>query len=126
MSIAYNIKKLREEHGLSQAEFGAIAGVSDKAVSTWELGLKVPRMGAIQKLADHFGITKSYIIEDRQQERRVEVVEQINQAPKKTANSLADMILDAECRATMSRYAALNDEKKKQVRAYVKFLSEER
>lgn len=64
MTIAENIRNLRESHGMSQAEFGAIAGVSDKAVSTWEKGIKTPRMGAIQKLADYFGIRKSDIIED--------------------------------------------------------------
>ena len=63
MSIAYNIKELRLNHHLSQKEFAAIAGVSDKAVSTWENGTKIPRMGAIQKIADHFGILKSDIIE---------------------------------------------------------------
>lgn len=65
MGIAENIKKLRLKHNLSQKEFGEIAGVSDKAVSTWENGLKEPRMGAIQKIADHFGILKSDIIEDK-------------------------------------------------------------
>ena len=36
MSIATNIKELRLKHNLSQKEFAKIAGVSDKAVSTWE------------------------------------------------------------------------------------------
>lgn len=63
MSIGKNIKRLREIHNLSQKELGEIAGVSDKAVSTWENGTKEPRMGAIQKIADHFGILKSDIIE---------------------------------------------------------------
>ncbi|EEM02013.1 hypothetical protein bmyco0002_56320 [Bacillus pseudomycoides] len=65
MSIGKNIKKLRDKHNLSQKELGEIAGVSDKAVSTWEKGLKEPRMGVIQKIADHFGILKSDIIEDQ-------------------------------------------------------------
>lgn len=64
MGIGENIKMLREKYGLSQKELGLIAGVSDKAVSTWEQGLKEPRMGAIQKLADHFGLQKSNIIEE--------------------------------------------------------------
>ena len=64
MGISENIKILRERYGLSQKELGQIAGVSDKAVSTWEQGLKEPRMGAIQKLADYFSIRKSDIIED--------------------------------------------------------------
>ncbi|EOR24992.1 SOS-response transcriptional repressors (RecA-mediated autopeptidases) [Niallia nealsonii AAU1] len=65
MSIGKNIKKLREKHGLSQEQLASIAGVSDKAVSTWENELKTPRMGTIQKIADHFGILKSDIIEDK-------------------------------------------------------------
>ena len=67
MSIAENIKRIRIEHGLSQAELGKIAGVSDKAVSTWELGIKTPRMGAVEKMANYFGITKSAIVDDVQQ-----------------------------------------------------------
>lgn len=41
-----------------------IAGVTDKAISTWESGTRIPRMGAIQKMADYFGLQKSDIIED--------------------------------------------------------------
>ena len=64
MSIAENIKRIRLEHGISQSELGKIAGVSDKAVSTWELGLKTPRMGAVEKMANYLGITKSAIVDD--------------------------------------------------------------
>lgn len=66
MSIAENIKKIRLEHELSQADLGKIAGVSDKAVSTWELGIKIPRMGAVEKMANYFGIPKSAILDDAQ------------------------------------------------------------
>jgi repressor LexA len=66
LSIAENIKRIRLEHGLSQTELGKIAGVSDKAVSTWELGIKVPRMGAVEKMANYFGIAKSVIVDDVQ------------------------------------------------------------
>ena len=64
MSISENIKILRYRYDITQKELAEIAGVSDKAVSTWELGTYEPRMGAIQKIADHFGIQKSNIIED--------------------------------------------------------------
>lgn len=64
MGIKENIKLLREKYNLSQKDLALIAGVSDKAVSTWESGAKEPRMGAIQKIADHFGLKKSNIIED--------------------------------------------------------------
>lgn len=64
MSIADNIKRLRELYGLSQAELGKIAGVSDKAVSTWESGEKIPRMGPVEKMSAYFGIPKSAIWDD--------------------------------------------------------------
>ena len=63
MTIGDNIKSLRLGHNLSQAELANVAGVSDKAVSSWEQNKSVPRMGAIQKMADFFGIQKSDIIE---------------------------------------------------------------
>lgn len=63
MSMGKRIKQLRIKSNLSQAELGKIAGVTDKAVSTWEQEQKTPRMGAIEKMALYFGVTKSYIID---------------------------------------------------------------
>ena len=75
MSIAENIKRLREKYGLTQEELGEIAGVSAKAVSKWESGLADPRMGAIQRLADHFQISKSAIIDDYVEDERQRALE---------------------------------------------------
>lgn len=65
MSIGKNIKKIRIANGMEQSQIAKIAGVTNKAVSAWENELSVPRMGAIQKIADYFGILKSDIIEDK-------------------------------------------------------------
>lgn len=64
MSIGTNIKRLRTDAGLSQAELGKIAGVTDKAVSTWEADIKTPRMGAVERMASYFGVPKSAILDD--------------------------------------------------------------
>ena len=64
MSIGDNIKKIRSDNNLTQEEFGKIAGVSSMAVSQWENGRAVPRMGAIQRLADHFHISKGDLIDE--------------------------------------------------------------
>ena len=63
-STGRNIKRLREMHGMTQADMAKIAGVSDKAVSTWENGIKEPRMGAVERIAAHFGVKKSQIVDD--------------------------------------------------------------
>lgn len=62
--IAENIKKLREIYNLTQQDLAKIAGVTYQAVSAWERGIKQPRMGAIQKIADYFSLNKSNIIEE--------------------------------------------------------------
>ena len=63
MAIGDNIRYLRVTHGMSQPELGKIAGVSDKAVSSWETGSKTPRMGAIERIAAYFRVSKSAIID---------------------------------------------------------------
>lgn len=64
MGVRENIIKLRKLTGVSQEELGRIAGVSRSAVSLWEIGNSSPRMGAVQSIADHYGIRKANIIED--------------------------------------------------------------
>lgn len=64
MSIAENIKKLREKFDLTQQELAEVAGVTNKAVSAWESGVSEPRVSTIKKLSQHFGIKMSNIIED--------------------------------------------------------------
>lgn len=63
MNISKNIKAIRERFNLTQAQLGEIAGVSDKAVSTWENGTAEPRLGAIQKISDALNVRKSDIID---------------------------------------------------------------
>lgn len=64
MDVSESIRKLRKENDMTQRQLGAIAGVSAEAVSQWECGRAVPRMGAIQRLSDHFGVPKSTIMGD--------------------------------------------------------------
>lgn len=61
--IADNLKILRKRYGITQEELAEIAGVTNKAVSSWETGAKEPRMGAIERISRHFNIKKSNLIE---------------------------------------------------------------
>lgn len=61
--IARSIRRIRLKNGMTQAEFGDIAGVSSMAVSQWENGRSVPRMGAIRAIASHFKIPASEVVD---------------------------------------------------------------
>ncbi len=62
MNASNNIKLLRIEHNLTQEELGEIAGVTNCAVSTWEVGTAEPRMGAVRKMADYFNVSIPYLL----------------------------------------------------------------
>lgn len=64
MGIRENIIKLRKIFNVTQAELAEIAGVSRGAVSQWEGGFSEPRMGAIERMAACYGLSKMNIIED--------------------------------------------------------------
>lgn len=64
--ISDNLKRLMKENGnMSQRELSRIANVSESTVGKWLLLKATPRMGAIQKIADHFGVLKSDITEKK-------------------------------------------------------------
>ena len=99
MAIGDNIKKLRLRHGLSQAELAGVAGVSDKAVSTWEQNKAVPRMGPIQRMADYFGVKKSDIIEPSEGNADISPGKRVSKTPTS---------LNADETKLLSGYRSLN------------------
>lgn len=103
MKIAENIKEIRRHFNLTQAELGALAGVGDDAVSSWERGISQPRMGAVQNLSLALGIPKSVIVEGGDfaiyaSKTYIEIERHVKQ---------------------------LNEEQLKQVLAYIKFIKAE-
>lgn len=61
-SIGENIKHLRESHGMSQKQLAAMLGKSRSAVSQYESGVNIPRMGVIEDIAAVFRVSKSEIL----------------------------------------------------------------
>ena len=62
MSIGENIRSLRESRGITQAQLGDAVGVSEKAVSAWETGKRVPGIGTVEKLAEFLGVAASALL----------------------------------------------------------------
>lgn len=54
---------LLQDKAVTQKEIAHICGVSTSTVSTWSQGQNMPRMDKIEKLANYFGLPKSYFIE---------------------------------------------------------------
>ncbi len=57
MTIGTNIKRLRQNKGITQELLGEALGISSQAVSKWENESALPDILILPKLADYFGIS---------------------------------------------------------------------
>ena len=71
MSIGENIARLRKENGWTQAELGEKLGVSNQAVSKWELGMTMPDISLIIPLSIIFQISADELLDGKQKKTDV-------------------------------------------------------
>jgi len=62
MSIGENIKKIRKENGLTQAEFTKKIGISRTYLSDLENNRKSPSVETLDKMAEKLGVSTTYLI----------------------------------------------------------------
>lgn len=55
-TISSQLKSLRKNRGWTQAQLADKLSVSKQTISNWETGLKAPRMGSLQDIADLFHV----------------------------------------------------------------------
>lgn len=67
MTLSENIAKYRKQMGYTQDKLGELLGVTNQAVSKWELGISMPDVMLLPKIADVLGTTLNglYGIEDK-------------------------------------------------------------
>lgn len=56
------IRRLRKERGMTQKELAAALGVTDKAVSKWELGASLPDVALLLPLAERLGVSATELL----------------------------------------------------------------
>ncbi|WP_370561567.1 helix-turn-helix domain-containing protein [Lactiplantibacillus plantarum] len=83
-TIALQIKNLRNKFGWSQSQLADKLSVSKQSISNWETGLKVPRMGALQKMSDLFDVSIGYITDGDSKDRVVSLTKDSNSYVIKT------------------------------------------
>ena len=51
------LRELRLKRGLSQQELAKKVGISNQSISSYEKGVRKPKIEAWEKLADYFGVS---------------------------------------------------------------------
>lgn len=62
--MSQKIYKLRTDKDVTQAQIARIAGVSDKAVSAWESGIRDPKLKAIQNICAYFKLDMNSFVDE--------------------------------------------------------------
>lgn len=83
-TLGMMISSLRKEKGMTQLQLAEKMGVTDKAVSKWELDLSMPDLNSIPKLAEIFEISvddlmqmKTDTTENRSQNKVDEIIDTV-------------------------------------------------
>lgn len=110
MAIGNKILNLRKERGWSQQKLAQKIGTSGPIIGRYERGEMVPSVEVAKKLADTFGITLDYLVDDtggvteikdKVMLERLIKIEGLDQEEKKTVVHVIDSLLrDAKARKT--------------------------
>ncbi len=60
--LGQNLRRLRRERGLGQAELGRRIGASKQSVSNWENDNIMPSIDILVRLADYFGVSTDLLL----------------------------------------------------------------
>ncbi|WP_286154361.1 helix-turn-helix domain-containing protein [Thomasclavelia cocleata] len=89
-TFAKNLKYYMKCNGLNQTDISKIAHVSKQSVSYWLNGKLLPRMGAVEYLAEYFGIMKSDLLEENNNVNNIwKNIKQIRENKGITKNKLS-------------------------------------
>lgn len=110
MAIGDKILTLRKNKGWSQQQLARQIGTSGPIIGRYERGEMTPSVEVAKKLADSFGITLDYLVDDtgrlaeikdQAMLKRLTQIEQLDQEEKRTIVLVIDSLLrDAKAKKT--------------------------
>ncbi|MFV0515425.1 MAG: helix-turn-helix domain-containing protein [Jhaorihella sp.] len=105
MNIAQNIKKIREEKGLLQKQVASYIEVDKSTYSKIEKGLRDVTVIELYKMAQLFnmtvdqiieledGVPKAVVLEDKTEDERFKLINQLDEEDKNTVLKIIDKML---------------------------------
>lgn len=112
-NIGQLIREARIAKGLTQEELGKLVGVQKSAIAKYENGRVVNiKRSTLQGLARALDLKGADLID-----------EEIKKDPDTAAKKVADILRDQDLMEVVYLYNSLNDEKKKQAKDFIIFLT---
>lgn len=112
-NIGHLIREARIAKGLTQEELGKLVGVQKSAIAKYENGRVVNiKRSTLQGLAKALDLKGADLID-----------EEIKKDPDAAAKNAADILRDQDLMEVVYMYNSLSDEKKKQAKDFIIFLT---
>ena len=77
MTFAENLRRFRNEKGLTQIELAELCGISPKTLSSYETGRTEPNLGEIKKLCDVFNCSIAALTGTKEREAKTITLDEI-------------------------------------------------
>ena len=96
--FAINLTRYMQRADMTQLDLAKAIGVTPASVNDWIKGRTYPRMDKVQLVADYFGINKSDLIEDSNEEavaerkKDQEILDLFHKVPKEKRELVLSMI----------------------------------
>ncbi len=110
-TMAKNILRYLSKTGESQKELAEIVGVAPSTFNDWVKAKKYPRIDKIEIMANHWGILKSDLIEEKTEEHR-----QMQEKNDILANVIVRMRIDEDFLSIVETLNTLNAEQLQSVK----------
>lgn len=88
--------KLRDEHGVKDADVVRETGITKSTFSDWKNGRSKPKNDKLQKLADYFGVTLDYLTTGRNDEKEITLTTKDERDIEKIIEQTKDQLLSQE------------------------------
>lgn len=103
---------VESKYPMQQKDIAKELGEYPTTFNTWCMGKSMPSMGKVQKIADYFGVGKSYLLDERTQTEKAESY----------GSLVAGIIRDEDMMQILEYSKKLQPTQRKQVADYIKFL----
>lgn len=78
--LGNNIRELRKQKKLTQAELAKLMHVSQQTIGAWETERAVPGSDTLGELADYFGVTTDYLLGRPEKQNEVQTEQDLERA----------------------------------------------
>ena len=77
-TMSNNLKRYLRINKVSRTQLSESLGISYSTISDWVNGKSYPRIDKIEMMANYFGINKSDLVEDKSNQKEIDIANMVN------------------------------------------------